>query len=104
MSKNCCHKFVSDSDGSKHKMSSQANPVKRTSHMRRLLHTVKCGIPGAVLVLLPKCPVCMAAWISVATGFGISVSAAGYLRMSLIVLCIISLCYFVITRMRRTSD
>lgn len=102
MSKNCCHKFVSDSDGSKHRTPSNANPVKQTTRVGRLMRTVKCAIPGAVLVLLPKCPVCMAAWISVVTGLGISVSAAGYLRISLIVLCIISLCYFVISR--RTSD
>ena len=100
MSKDCCHKFVSDNDGSKRGAHPAAGTVKRITWVRRLQHMVKCAVPGTVLVLLPKCPVCMAAWISVGTGFGISVSAAGYLRISLIVLCIISLSYFVISRMR----
>lgn len=48
--------------------------------------------PGAVLVMMPKCPMCFAAAIALATGMGISVAAATILRSSLIALSVIALC------------
>ena len=37
-------------------------------------------LPGIMLVFLPKCPLCLAAWLTVATGVGFSTAGAAWVR------------------------
>jgi len=55
-------------------------------------------VPGGILLLLPKCPACIVAYLAIAGGIGISITAAIYLRMAIVMLCGASLAYFAVKR------
>jgi len=58
-------------------------PLRRLA--RKLFEAVAPILPGTALVLLPKCPVCLAAWLTVTTGLGVSAAAAASVRALIIV-------------------
>ena len=58
-------------------------------------------IPGAILVLLPKCPMCVVAYVALFSGIGISFATASLLRTSLLILCIATLLFLVMKRLSR---
>jgi hypothetical protein len=70
------------------------------SFLRRSLDFTVKVIPVAILAVLPKCPACLAAYVALGTGIGLSLTAATYLRMSLIVACVASLILFVVKMIR----
>lgn len=76
------------------------NPQRR-SFTRASLDVVRVMVPGAMLALMPKCPACLAAYVVIGTGVGLSLSAASYLRMLLVTLCVAWLSYFAAVRGRR---
>jgi hypothetical protein len=52
---------------------------------RQRMGTLAASIlPGAVLVFIPKCPVCIIAYVALISGIGLSIPAAANLRITLI--------------------
>jgi hypothetical protein len=56
-------------------------------------------LPSAILVLAPKCPVCLAAHVMLWTGLGLSLSTATYLRWALLLLCTAALLFLMVERL-----
>lgn len=57
-------------------------------------------VPTTTLALMPKCPVCVAAYVALATGIGITLPTATYLRATLVVLCVALLAFIAARRLR----
>ena len=55
-------------------------------------------LPGALLALMPKCPMCLAAYVALGTGFTMSGSSAHMLMRMLTALCIGTLALCVVRR------
>jgi hypothetical protein len=60
-------------------------------------------LPSAILVLMPKCPACLAAHVALWTGLGLSLSTATYLRWALLFVCVASLLFLIVKRLVRTG-
>ena len=74
---------------------SNRRPGRRAWNARE----VAGGIVSSVtLALLPKCPACLAAYIALASGIGISMQAAAHLRTGMVVLCAGALVFIVARR------
>ncbi len=76
--RHCCQSTMRDSDKS----------PPPASCWRRGGEIAGWIIPSATLVLLPKCPACVAMYVALFSGVGISVASAAHLRTSLLVVCV----------------
>ena len=78
-----------------------ASVRKTPTWMRRVREVFAWVLPGAILVLVPKCPACLAAHVTLWTGLGLSLSTATYLRWVLLFFCVASLLFLIVKRLDR---
>jgi hypothetical protein len=60
---------------------------------RRAIAFAQWLTPAATLALIPKCPMCLAAYLALATGLSIPIPTATYLRLALITASLAALTY-----------
>jgi len=74
---------------------------KQRMWLRRVRKVAGWIVPGVLLALMPKCPMCLAAYVALCTGLTMSCSSAHILMRLVTALCIgtLSLCMvrFVVT-------
>jgi len=78
-----------------------ASDRKSATWVRRVREIFAWVVPSTVLVLVPKCPACLAAYVALWTGLGLSLSTATYLRWGLLFLCVASLLFLIVNRLYR---
>jgi hypothetical protein len=61
-------------------------------------------VPAALLALMPKCPLCIAAYIALGSGIGVSVATAAYVRILLIGVSLAALAYLAYKPFRRAMS
>jgi predicted transporter len=69
--------------------------------LQRSTNAFKLAMPVVGYALIPKCPVCLAGYIALGTGVGLSITTATYLRTALIIICMLSIVYFLAKHARR---
>jgi hypothetical protein len=74
------------------------------SRRRRIGEILGWIFPTTALALIPKCPACVAAYVALATGIGISVPAATHLRTSMVFVCAASLVLLAARRIKRIGN
>jgi Flp pilus assembly protein TadB len=96
----CCEAASIGTDCETNPARSAYRAAQAPTLARRRLDIAGWIVSGTVLALVPKCPACLAAYVAIGTGVGLSVSTATYLRMLLVVLCAVSLSYLAARRIR----
>jgi hypothetical protein len=54
---------------------------------RRTRRAAGWALPSVALALVPKCPMCVAAYLAIGGGLGVSLTTAAHLRTALVWLC-----------------
>jgi hypothetical protein len=67
----------------------------------RLVGLAEWLIPSTILALMPKCPACVAAYVALATGIGISMPTATFIRYAMGAACVASLAFLLTRSIRR---
>ena len=68
----------------------------------RSFKVARWSVPTLILALLPKCPVCLAAYVAMGTGISLSVSSAALLKTLLLIGCVAMLVFVFVGTLRST--
>jgi hypothetical protein len=64
--------------------------------LHRAWRGIQWAFPATVLVLMPKCPLCIAAYVALFAGVGISVSTARWIQIMMWAICLGAMAFLAI--------
>ena len=76
-------------------------PPRPPTLLHRLWRTTQFLLPTTLLILMPKCPMCLAAYIALFTGLSIPLTTAHHLQLLTTGVCLTSLTYLTLKLLRR---
>jgi TRAP-type mannitol/chloroaromatic compound transport system permease small subunit len=101
---NCCCNDDGQSPVEKADASAWTSALSRKGTLwQRIVTLVQWCLPVVTLALVPKCPVCMAAYVLLFTGVGLSLAVASTIRWMMIALSIIALAFLLLRGLRRVG-
>jgi hypothetical protein len=80
------------------KLHTSRDARQERARLRRVREVTGWIIPGALLALMPKCPMCLVAYVALCSGLTMSYSSAHILMRTLTALCIGTLALCVVRR------
>ena len=80
------------------KLHASRDTHQQTTWLRRVREGAGWIVPGALLALMPKCPLCLVAYVALCSGVTISCSSAHLLMRTLTALCLGTLALCVVRR------
>jgi hypothetical protein len=80
------------------KLPTSRDARQQRTWLRRVREVAGWIVPGALLALMPKCPLCLAAYVALGSGITLSYSSAHILMRILTALCIGTLALCVVGR------
>lgn len=84
-----------------HSCDSNASETQGRTRRRWAREGLRWLVAGIVLVVMPKCPACLAAYLAAATGLGLSLTATTWFRWSLLSISAGALIHLVLRRLGR---
>ena len=99
----CDHESASESLAAKPDRPNPCDGKCPPGLFRRAWRGIQWLFPTTLLVLMPKCPLCVAAYVALFTGVGISVTAARWIQILMLTICLISLSYLTVRLIRRRA-
>lgn len=73
----------------------------RGLRLRKVREIAGLVLPSTLLALMPKCPMCLAAYVALGSGVTLSYSSAHLLMRTLTALCISTLAFCLVKRMMK---
>ena len=77
------------------------NAPPSAGFFRRVWRTIQWITPTTILIVMPKCPICVAMYVALFTGLGISIATARLIQILLAIICGGALVYPAIGSWRR---
>jgi hypothetical protein len=78
--------------------------VQPSGALHRAWRSIQWLVPATVLMLIPKCPLCVAAYVALFTGIGITVSTARCIQVLMLAISLTSLAYLAVRHRRRRAN